>query len=278
MRFIDVRNTLIMIFLCTFVLCSCHVYTNKNGNNISNSSDDWVGDISVDGKDNWMDHVNELESLTCYNNKVYYLNENGIVCFDVSKQKESVLVNDCDVTSFYIENDTIYYCLKEKTIMACNLSGENSQTVVNFQEVQDYMLEDIKRFTVYHGIIYIYSSATSIIQFNPKTHECKEFVGDVSQGSFFNNCFYYIDHAEKTQAVYSKTCDGYKDEIIRRPTEINNFNDTFVFNNALFLSTQFPAKLYRFNESGSDIICNAIPDSDYLRYFPTDKYIYLQVG
>lgn len=224
--------------------------------------------------DSWMNRVTDIESLYENGDSVYYVSEQGICRYDKNDNTDTILVEDASVTCFCFEGGTLYYCLGEEKIISCGIDGKGTEEILTFSDIRAFMVEDgIKRFTVYGGKIYIYNSGTSLIKFDPQTGTCEDFVKDCSSAAFFNGSVYYIDHAEKTQSVYVKSCDGASEAVFREFAESLKYCDVFEFNGSLYLAAHFPAALYRVSESEGDISV-AVPSADYLGYCSANNELY----
>lgn len=217
----------------------------------------------------WVDKIKSVKNIYETNRFIYYLSADGVYRYEKSTCENELLIDNSNISSFVLDETGIYYCVDGGydyyyNIISCiyyfSFDDKTSVIALNYSDVEEYMISDsLNHFFVNNGVIYVYSSGTSLIEY---AGSASRFVDDLSSGTFFNGDFYYIDHAERTQFVYKKST-GNENTVFRSDL---NYDSVFAFDKYLFLVSKYPAGIYMMSNDGTQRVCNLNLSSDSLEF------------
>lgn len=247
---------LIVLFLISAARCDDP--PKQNGHEQTNSilQSHWTEDILDFGK-----------GLEENGETVFYISKDGIVKYNKLQNDESLLVGSKSIDSLCISEGLLYYCENDTSINRVDLDGKNLKIMVELRSVEDLMLEkSLAHFEVYKDSIYIKSSGTSLIRFCMSTGKAENFAEDVAEYAFLEEDFYYIDHAEKSFSIYRMNLTTKQTDLIRGDgitkrdilpenyADYEWFDNVIVSNKALYYTMRGPAKLFRLEADGNDVL------------------------
>lgn len=240
---------------------------------------------------NWQDEVKDRvfgwsASVIEYNDVIYYTCSSGIQKINSSKKSEKeTVISESDINLLFMYNDMLYYA-KENEIFCLPIDNPKNKKLVWDKSMAEGIDEflGIIDFSIYNNILYIKNTGTSIIQYNINQKHTQMFVEDVSSGAFYNNKFYYTDHAERTFSIFSKDLETGNITLERGEgkTYANGreflYDQVQVVDNKIYYTTRLPNRVYEFSDEGDDKLIEDFSNKDAFIYLSgKNKLLYYAI-
>jgi len=277
MKYQRVFSILLSIFFA-FSLGSCtetgsSVIENRK-NEIQTLIESASGALSEEDASFWADRVTDTRSLTETDDSVFYISTEGIERYIKSSDSSFVIVESPNIKHFCIDDGFIYYCECGNTIYRVDMEGANQVTILDREETSDSdHAYSFFQIIVYKEYLYYSLGNDSMCFYRYSLHiqETDVLFNDAAMYVFYENSFYYIEHAGKSFSIYQKDLvngdtklirgDGiyYRDKTDYSAPIIDNI---FLVDNQIIYTTRSSAAVYTLEDDESDVLVSSFVELD----------------
>ncbi|MDR0459596.1 MAG: DUF5050 domain-containing protein [Coriobacteriales bacterium] len=222
----------------------------------------------------WADRVTDTRSLTETDDSVFYISTEGLERYNKSSDSSIVLVESPSIKLFYIDDGFIYYCEGGNTIYRVDMEGSNQVTILEREVTSDSdHAYSFSQVLVYRDYLYysLGNDSMCYYRYSLHTHETDVLANDAAMYVFYENSFYYIEHAGKSFSIYKKDLVNDDTKLIRgdgiyyRDKTDNNapiIDNIFLVDNQIIYTTRSPAAVYKLEDDKNDVLVSSFVELD----------------